>query len=63
MKTKQIAIVLCIGKYGGIENYANLVKALNDEYVVNRVDYVYNNAGSPTRSVYILEKESTNNDE
>lgn len=57
MKTKQMSIVLRIGRYGGIENYDKLTKALNDEYVVNRVDYVYDNAGNPTRSIYILEKE------
>lgn len=57
MKTKQTPVVLCIGRYGGIENYAYLTNKLNDGWVVNRVDYIYNNAGQPTRALYILEKE------
>lgn len=57
MKTKQTSVVLCIGRYGGIENYADLTNKLNDGWVVNRVDYIYNNAGQPTRALYILEKE------
>lgn len=56
MKTKQTSIVLCIGRYG-LENYANLINKLNNGWLVNRVDYIYNNAGNPTRAVYILEKE------
>lgn len=56
MKTKQMSIVLCIGRYG-LENYAKLTNELNNGWLVNRVDYIYNNAGNPTRAVYILEKE------
>lgn len=56
MKTKQMSIVLCIGRYG-LDNYANLTNKLNNGWLVNRVDYIYNNAGNPTRAVYILEKE------
>lgn len=56
MKTKQTSIVLCIGRYG-LEKYANLTNKLNNGWLVNRVDYIYNNAGNPTRAVYILEKE------
>lgn len=55
MKTKQTSVVLCIGRYG-VENYANLTKKLNDGWLVNRVDYIYNGAGQPTRTIYILEK-------
>lgn len=57
MKTKQTSVVLCIGRYGGVDNYAYLTSKLDDGWVVNRVDYVYNNAGQPTRTIYILEKE------
>lgn len=63
MKTKQIALVLCIGRYGGVEGYADLVNKLNEGWVVNRVDYIYNSAGQPTRTIYILEKEFTDNGE
>lgn len=56
MKTKQTSVVLCIGRYG-VDNYANLTKKLNDGWLVNRVDYIYNGAGQPTRTMYILEKE------
>lgn len=56
MKTKQTSVVLCIGRYG-VDNYANLTKKLNDGWLVNRVDYIYNGAGQPTRAIYILEKE------
>lgn len=56
MKTKQTSIVLRIGMYG-VDNYANLTKKLNDGWLVNRVDYIYNNAGQPVRAIYILEKE------
>lgn len=56
MKTKQTSVVLCIGRYG-IDNYTNLIKKLNDGWLVNRVDYIYNGAGQPTRTIYILEKE------
>ena len=63
MKTKQMSIVLCIGRYGGIERYADLVNKLNEGWVVNRVDYIYNSAGHPTRTIYILEKEFTDNGE
>lgn len=57
MKIKQIAIVLCIGRYGNVAGYADLENKLNNGWVVNRVDYVYNSAGQPTRTIYILEKE------
>lgn len=57
MKTKQTSVVLCIGRYGGIENYAYLTNKLNNGWVVNRVNYIYNNDGQPTRALYILEKE------
>lgn len=57
MKTKQTSIVLCIGRYGGIERYADLSNQLSNGWLVNRVDYIYNNAGQPVRAVYILEKE------
>lgn len=57
MKTKQIAVALCIGRCGGIDNYAYLTSKLDDGWVVNRVDYIYNNAGQPVRAMYILEKE------
>lgn len=63
MKTKQMSIVLCIGRYGGIERYADLVNKLNEGWVVNRVDYIYDSAGHPTRAIYILEKEFTDNGE
>lgn len=56
MKTKHTSVVLCIGRYG-VDNYANLTKKLNDGWLVNRVDYIYNDAGQPTRTIYILEKE------
>lgn len=57
MKTKQMSIVLSIGRYGGIDCYADLSNQLNNGWLVNRVDYIYNNAGQPTRTLYILEKE------
>lgn len=57
MKTKQTSVVLCIGRYGGVDNYAYLTSKLDDGWVVNRVDYVYNDAGQPTCTIYILEKE------
>lgn len=41
MKTKQTSVVLCIGRYGGVDNYAYLAKKLNDGWLVNRVDYIY----------------------
>lgn len=63
MKTKQTSVVLCIGRYGGVDNYAYLAKKLNDGWLVNRVDYIYNGAGQPTRTIYILEKEFTDNGE
>lgn len=63
MKTKQMPIVLCIGRCGGIERYADLVNKLNEGWVVNRVDYIYNSAGHPTHTIYILEKEFTDNGE
>ena len=56
MKIKQTSIVLCIDRYG-LNNYANLIKKLNDGWLVNRVDYIYNNAGQPVHAVYIIEKE------
>lgn len=56
MKTKQTSVVLCIGRYG-IDHYTDLTKKLNDGWLVNRVDYIYNNASHPTRAIYILEKE------
>lgn len=61
MKIKQIALVLCIGRYGGVDGYADLANKLNDGWMVNRVDYVYNNAGQPVRAIYILEKEVEDN--
>lgn len=41
MKTKQTSIVLCIGRYGGIERYADLSNQLSNGWLVNRVDYIY----------------------
>lgn len=58
MKTKQIAIRLYIGRYGGVDGYSDLANKLNDGWVVNRVDYIYNSAGQPTHTIYILEKET-----
>lgn len=57
MKIKQTSIVLGIGRYGGIDNYTYLTNKLDDGWLVNRVDYIYNNAGQPVRAIYILEKE------
>ena len=62
MKTKQIAIVLCIGRYGNVSGYSDLASKLNDGWIVNRVDYVYNDAGQSTRTIYILEKEIEEHD-
>ena len=57
MKTKQTSIVLCIGRYGSIERYADLSNQLSNGWLVNRVDYICDNAGKPVRAIYILEKE------
>lgn len=57
MKIKQTSVVLCIGRYGSIDNYTYLTNKLDDGWLVNRVDYIYNNAGQPVRAIYILEKE------
>lgn len=61
MKTKQTSVVLCIGRYGGIDNYAYLTNKLDNGWLVNRVDYIYNGAGQPTHTIYILEKEIKDN--
>ena len=60
MKTKQTSVVLGIGRYGGVDNYAYLTNKLDDGWLVNRVDYIYND-GQPTRTIYILEKEIKDN--
>lgn len=63
MKIKQIAIGLYIGRCGGVDGYADLANKLTYGWVVNRVDYIYNSAGQPIRTIYILEKEFTDNGE
>lgn len=56
MKTKQKAIKIFYDRYG-CDGYNDLVKALNDGWIVKRMDHLYNNNGMVKSNVYIVEKE------
>lgn len=59
MKIKQRVIMLSENRYGGFSGigYNNLVDALNDGWIVKRMDYLYNHNGNIASNLYILEKE------
>lgn len=56
MKTKQRAIKVFYNNYG-CRGYEDLLKALNDSWLVKRMDYLYDYDGAVRSNVYILEKE------
>lgn len=49
--------------YNGCWGYEDLVKALNNGWIIQRMDPLYNYKGDAVSNVYILEKESTDNGE
>lgn len=57
MKIKQCVIVISTNRYGKLYNYDSLVKALNDGWIVKRMDYLYTDNGKISDNAYILEKE------
>lgn len=60
MKIKQRAIRVsaCRTRYGGFEfvNYEHLINSLDEGWIVNRMDYLYDNNGKIVSNLYILEK-------
>lgn len=59
LKQCVIHILACKTRYGGVEfiNYDQLIKLLNEGWIVSRMDYLYSQNNEIVANLYILEKE------
>lgn len=59
IKQRAIRISACRSRYGGVEfiNYDQIIKSLNEGWIVSRMDYLYNQHNEIVANLYILEKE------